>query len=172
MSNRAKLSKALRRYFSKTLCTRLKKEALKYGADLEMEPIDILHQYHYWHGGEKVCIHYKGYRFSVCANGDIYAELYDRNGEYLTHVKDKNNSGGFYEEMADFISSDRRLHRLIKEERLLFGNNNWWECFLYLPDGYFVDMMWVLDAYSIKEAVLEVLENIDKIIAYYGGDYG
>lgn len=44
--------------------------------------------------------------------------------------------------------------------------NNWWECFLYLPDGRFIDMMMALESDWISEAILEVADSMDEILEY------
>jgi len=46
--------------------------------------------------------------------------------------------------------------------------NNWWECFLYLPDGSFVDMMMDLEYDRIDEAIIAVADSLDEIIEHYG----
>ena len=91
--------------------------------------IDNDHQSHYWYGGECARIKHNGYTAIIEANGDIYAE-YAPNGEYVTHVKDKNNSGYFYNEMNYYLKNDKGLHKAIENGDLIIDGNNWWECFI------------------------------------------
>lgn len=147
---------------------RLEENVAERGARLEMEFTDIRHQMHYWHGGWMGSIYYKGHEFSIRAVGDMFVTLYDEADDIIAYVKDKGNAGRFYDEMNVQIHSDRHLKKLMSQGRLEFDNNNWWECFLYLPDNTFVDMMWALDAYTISEAIEEVLDGMDEMLSYYG----
>ena len=143
----------------------LKAQALSHGAELSVDDfIDVNHLYHYWYGGDVAEIKYKGYTFTVSAIGDVIASLTDENGEEIARVKDKGNNGVFYDEMRSIIDSDEQLTLFIAQERILFDYNNWWECFVTLPSGKFVDLMWALDGYGFDEAVKEVLEGMDQII--------
>lgn len=151
---------------------RLEEKVAERGARLEMEFTDIRHQMHYWHGGWMASIYYKGHEFSIRAVGDMFVTLYDESDDIIAYVKDKGNAGRFYDEMNVHIRSDRHLKKLMSQGRLEFDNNNWWECFLYLPDNTFVDLMWALDAYTISEAIEEVLEGMEEILANYGKPEG
>lgn len=51
-----------------------------------------------------------------------------------------------------------------KRYRLDMEHNNWWECFVYTPDGEFHDMMWALDSDHIFEGVEVVLSAMDSVI--------
>ncbi len=147
---------------------RLEQKVAERGARLEMEFTDIRHQMHYWHGAWMASIYYKGHEFSIRAVGDMFVTLYDESDDIIAYVKDKGNAGRFYDEMNVYIRSDRHLKKLMTQGRLEFDNNNWWECFLYLPDNTFVDMMCALDAYTISDSVEEVLDGIDEMLSYYG----
>lgn len=143
----------------------LKKEAESYGAELSVDYfIDVKHLIHYWYGGDVAEIKYKGYTLAICANGDVVADLSDANGDEITRVKDKGNNGVFYDEMRAYISGDAQLRKLISEERLMFDYNNWWECFVTTPSGQDIDAMWDMDAYTMDEAIKEVLEEMDQVI--------
>lgn len=143
----------------------LKAQALSHGAELSVDDfIDVNHLYHYWYGGDVAEIQYKGYTFTVSAIGDVIASLTDENGEEIARVKDKGNNGVFYKEMCSFIDSDEQLTLFIGQERILIDYNNWWECFVTLPSGKFVDLMWALEGYKIDEAVEEVLDEMDQVI--------
>lgn len=143
----------------------LKAQALSHGAELTVDYfIDINHLYHYWYGGDVAKIKYKDYTFTISANGDVFASLIDENGEEIARVKDKGNHGVFYDRMRSIINNDEQLTALIAQDRILFDFNNWWECFITLPNGEFVDIMWDLDGYRIDEAIIEVLESMDQVI--------
>ena len=127
--------------------------------------IDQDHRSHYWYGGECAKIEYNGYTATIEAIGDVYAE-YAPNGEYKYRVKDKNNAGWFYNEMCNDIKSDKELYEAIEIGDLVFDYNNWWECFIYDKDGNFHDLMWVLDADYLDEAIEEAKAGLDEMIKY------
>lgn len=127
--------------------------------------IDKEHQSHYWYGGECATIMYKGYVAKISAIGDVYAE-YAPGGEYVTHIKDKNNGGVFYSEFNSYIKNDEELDHLIKSGDLIFDYNNWWECFIVDKNGETHDLMWCLDATFLSDAIEEVKESLDEMIAY------
>lgn len=127
--------------------------------------IDNDHQSHYWYGGECARIEHNGYVAIIEANGDIYAE-YAPNGEYKTHIKDKNNAGEFYNEMHYYFKNDDELYAAIDNGDLTFDYNNWWECFIIDPQGNWHDLMWDLDASCLDEAIEEVKSGLDEMIKY------
>lgn len=127
--------------------------------------IDDKHLSHFWYGGQCAKIEHKGYIASIEAIGDVYAE-YAPNGEYKTHIKDKNNAGVFYHEMCSYIRDDAELYKAIENEDLVFDHNNWWECFIIDPQGNFHDLMWNLDADFLGEAIEEVKAGLDEMIKY------
>lgn len=63
-----------------------------------------------WYGG-KLAVIKVSETLSVELNvyGDVYAELSDQEGEFLAYVKDKGNTGRFYDEMHQFIQSDQEF---------------------------------------------------------------
>ena len=128
--------------------------------------IDNDHQFSAWYGGQCAVIKYKGYTASLEAVGDIDWD-YTKDGESLASFKDKYNSGRFYDEMAQFIKNDAELALAVAKDELVFFNNNWWECFIYDPEGGFHDLMWDLDACLLMDAISEVKDNFDYIIATY-----
>lgn len=144
----------------------LSRYAKDHGATLEIDIIDTQHLSSLWYGGDVAEIKYKGYTFMVAALGDIVAELLDGNGDQLAYVKDKYNSGRFYDDMGYYVRNDKMLKRLT-ENRLYFFDNNWWECYVILPTGEYVDLMWWLDADAVDDAVREVIESMDDIIDQY-----
>ena len=127
--------------------------------------IDNDRQSHYWYGGECARIKHNGYTAIIEANGDIYAE-YAPNGEYVTCVKDKSNSGSFYNEMNYYLKNDKDLYKANENGDLIIDDNNWWECFIVDRQGNFYDLMWALDADTITEAIEEVKAGFDEMIKY------
>lgn len=136
-------------------------------ADLEIDIIDTRHLSSLWYGGDVATILYRNYTFVIAAIGDVRTSLLDDNDEELVYVRDKGNNARFYDEMHYYIRNDRQLTNLIRKGRLVFSNNNWWECYLELPTGEYVDLMWCLDADTIDDAVKEVTESMDDIIKQY-----
>lgn len=129
------------------------------------DSIDNEHRSHYWYGGQCATIEHKGYIASIEAIGDIYVE-YAPNGEYKYHVKDKANAGWLYGELRNDIKNDKELYDAIDNGDLIVDNNNWWECFIYDPQGNFHDLMWALDADYLDDAIREVKFSLDKMIKY------
>ena len=127
--------------------------------------IDDNHLCHLWYGGECARIKHKRYTALIEAIGDVYA-VYAPNGEYKTHIKDKNNAAIFYSEMKQYIKDDKELLAAIEKGDLILEHNNWWECFIIDPQGNFHDLMWDLDATTLDEAIEEVKENLSKMIKY------
>ena len=125
--------------------------------------IDNDHRSHYWYGGQCATIEHNGYTASIEAIGDVYIE-YAPNGQYESHVKDKNNAGWFYNEMCNIIKSDKELYEAVEKGDLIINNNNWWECFIIDPQGNFHDLMWALDSDYLDDAIKEVEENLEDII--------
>ena len=151
----------------KLLMKQLMNHVKRKGGVLEvLEFIDIEHQNNLWYGGNVAEIKYKGYRLAIAAVGDVKVEVADENDNYVGYVKDKNNAGIFYKEFRNFIRDDKHLVKLIADNHIIFENNNWWECFMYLPDGTFVDMMMALESDLLSEAILEVADSMDEIIEY------
>lgn len=151
----------------KLLVKQLMNHVKRKGGVLEvLEFIDIEHQNNLWYGGNVAEIKYKGYRLVIAAVGDVKVEVADENDNYVGYVKDKNNAGIFYKEFRHFIRDDKHLVKLIADNHIIFENNNWWECFMYLPDGTFVDMMMALESDLLSEAILEVADSMDEILEY------
>lgn len=113
-----------------------------------------------------VSIKVRGCVFAIHACGDIYATLYDKSdGTELLYVKDKSNSGRFGVDVLPYLKTDHALYAAMgdthKRYRLDMEHNNWWECFVYTPEGEFHDMMWALDSDHIFEGVEVVLSAMD-----------
>ena len=129
------------------------------------ERVDNEHLSHYWYGGCCATIEYNGYTACIEANGDIYADYYE-NGEFVKRYKDKANTGQFYNEFCCDIKNDTELYEAIREDRLRFDYNNWWECFIIDPQGNFHDLMWVLDSDYLDDAIEEAKEGLEEMIKY------
>ena len=122
-----------------------------------------------WYGGLVVSIKVRGCVFAIHACGDIYATLYDKSdGTELLYVKDKSNSGRFGVDVLPYLKTDHALYAAMgdthKRYRLDMEHNNWWECFVYTPEGKFHDMMWALDSDHIFEGVEVVLSAMDSVM--------
>lgn len=139
--------------------------------EIKINMIDRCHQHSYWYGGEAAVIKYKGYIFCIDASGDIRCSLLDENNNELVYVKDKCNTGRFYDEMRHYIKNDSELKELELNGRLVMENNNWWECSMITSDGIWHDLMWCLDSDFIMEAVNEVLDAIDEVISDFKNGY-
>ena len=122
-----------------------------------------------WFGGEVVKIHYRGWCFSLWANGDVYADLYELPDMWHHfYVKDKRNAGNLAGELIRYIKSDRALYAAMQGKhpryRLETDHNNWWEAFAISPKGEFIDLMWCLDSDKILPAIAEIVGGMDEII--------
>ena len=127
--------------------------------------IDDDHLSHYWYGGHCAKIKHKGYTAHIEALGDVCVE-YAPHGKYLTHLKDKSNSGMFYHEIGYYLHNDKDLYAALKNGDLRIDNNNWWECFITDKDGNEYDLMWCLDSDYLTDAIEEVKEQLDDMIKY------
>lgn len=122
-----------------------------------------------WFGGEVACISYCGWRFQLCAQGDVYADLFDLKADrLLAHIKDKNNAGQLGEVLLPYLKSDKALYAAMKgvhtQYRLCVENNNWWEAFVTDPNGVFHDLMWCLNADNLLDGIVEIVESMDAVI--------
>lgn len=83
--------------------------------------------------------------------------------QQLTH-----NSGRFGVDVLPYLKTDHALYAAMgdthKRYRLDMEHNNWWECFVYTPEGEFHDMMWALDSDHIFEGVEVVLSAMDSVM--------
>lgn len=125
--------------------------------------IDKEHQSHYWYGGECATIKYKGYTAEICALGDVCVD-YEPNGIYKTHVKDKCNSGSFYDILRSYIPNDKELYRMIYNYEMEFKYGNWWECLIVDKDGNYHEVDWILESDYLCDAIEEVKAALDELI--------
>lgn len=105
-------------------------------------------------------------------HGDVYAELSDKDGQFLTYIKDKGNTGRFNEEMSPYIQNDQELLEALDDGRLKLDNNNWVEydgVYKAKDDttGVFIDLGLVVDNIlddDILTAINEALDRINDIV--------
>lgn len=144
----------------KTLKEKADGENLK--LTVKTEKIHPLLYHSMWYGGELARIEYRNYTFILNAIGDVYTHLanvskdnnvfYDRDD-----VKDKYNTGQFFDVMSEYVNSDNELNNLfygkyielktdditmpecnvygLNVYELIVENNNWWEITIINPDG-------------------------------------
>ena len=154
------------------LCWQIRKQIGKIHQPIKVEfhqPICRKQYSSLWYGGLVVSIKVRGCVFAIHACGDIYATLYDKSdGTELLYVKDKSNSGRFGVDVLPYLKTDHALYAAMgdthKRYRLDMEHNNWWECFVYTPEGEFHDMMWALDSDHVFEGVEVVLSAMDSVI--------
>jgi len=134
-----------------------KQEYKKLGMTLETDVSDFIDEDHLdclWYGGPFAIIKYNNLTIEVSAIGDvrIWGKL---DGEDF-YVKDKTNSGRFYDEAGQYLKdsdfskvfSDEYLSEdeLENKDNVLFiDNNNWIEPLLYDSNGNFYDLSEVMD---------------------------
>ena len=104
--------------------------------------------------------------------GDVCATLFDRSGEQIAYVKDKNNDGAFSEYMRGYIRDDKQLKELLNAGDLVLDNNNWIEYDgIYYPHGrdvpgIAVDLGMITDNIvddDVLNAIDDVLSSLDEI---------
>lgn len=126
-----------------------------------------------WYGGLVCKIYYKDIIFNIVANGDVVGDIY-KDGEEITHFKDKSNNGVFYNVIDSYlpeVKTDNQLYELlnsdltteeIKEKELtavVLTNNNWWEAFVErIVDGK--------ENEFIDSFTLDISDNLDECIDY------
>lgn len=153
-----------------------KKESGADNSDVKVEFVNSLYNDKkdvLWYGGFVCRIIYKDLAFNIIANGDVRGYIY-KDGEELTHFKDKSNNGVFYDVVSSYlpeIQNDDMLRSVlnsdlsseeIKEKKLtaiVLDNNNWWEAIVErIVDGSADEF---IDSFTI-----DVSDNIDECIDY------
>lgn len=103
-------------------------------------------------------------------HGDVYAELSDKNGEFLAYVKDKGNAGRFNDEMSPYIQNDQELLEALDDGRLKLDYNNWVEYDgAYYKDkgntvGEFIDLGLIVDNVLDDDILTAINEALDRLI--------
>ena len=130
-----------------------------------------------WYGGEILTLKKDGYTCHIYALGNVIGSIYkiDAKGNIiseLAYVKDKINLGNFGDELRNYIRNDDELQKAVqgfkrKNEKhgykIELSNNNWWEVFVTSPDGVYHDLMWNLESDTIKDALTEVLDQLNEL---------
>lgn len=135
------------------------------------------HSYSYWHGENIVNIVSKYGVFDISAIGDVRCTLYAKKdftdkdgikykkGEFISSVKDKNNTGKFFDEFDSYIRDDDHLLKLLcnEDENLTLDveNNNWLVLTFTDNDGN----MEIIDNYD-SLSVEDAIKDIKKIVHY------
>jgi len=79
-----------------------------------------------WYGGKMVEIDTPKYVFSVEALGEVRVDI---DGETFV---DKNETGRVGDELRSVgIDTDEKLNKAVDKGRIYFGNNNWYELFVF-----------------------------------------
>lgn len=129
-----------------------------------MQFIDKDHRDVLWYGGVIAVVAYKGYAFSLEANGEINATLQDLNGDVICESQDKTASGGFYADMQKHIANDDELRELMAAGLLSLQNNNWLEIFVQQPNGNWMTQTWLSNDDDIVAGIVEMLETMEEIL--------
>ena len=124
----------------------------------------------HWFGGIVAEMFCGDRKYCLIANGDIIVNLYDKQtNEHIVYVKDKSNSGRFYDEMSRYIENDSHLYSIIEDKdpkyRLDFVDNNWFEFVADDQDsiyygGHVMDFSNIFDA--IASAIELIKEELDE----------
>lgn len=154
-------------------CKKLFRKAIERGLTLHFEPNYFDHKRLncIWYGGTIATIKVSdSLSVEIDAYGDVRATLFDSKDNELAYVKDKNNSGIFYDEMSCYIRDDGHLKRLLESGRLVLDNNNWIEYDGIVNKGgersQFVDLGMIVDNIvddDILTAIEQILDNINDI---------
>lgn len=155
----------------KRKCDALFNKAKSVGVELSFHPesFDPDRLNCLWYGGELAVIRVsKTLSVELNVYGDVYAELSDKEGELLAYVKDKGNTGRFYDEMSQFISNDRELLEALDDGRLKLDHNNWFEydgVYKNKGDkvGEFIDLGLIVDNILDDDILIAINEALDRI---------
>ena len=150
----------------KARLAKIKSQEKRFGCKIEIKDlIDKDHLNCVWYGGDVGAIKYKGCTFVIRAAGDI--RLHGRIKGETIDIVDKSNSGRVYDELGSRLT-DKEFEKLLNSEDedncLIYGNNNWFEVDMILPDGQYVDLSFgdnVLD-----DNILEAFEDVDEYFPY------
>ena len=162
-----------RRYKKK--CRKLFEKAKALGVELDFSPkqFDPNKLNCLWHGGWYAYIKIREeLDIEIGVIGDVCATLFDRNGEQIAYVKDRNNDGAFSEYMRGYIRDDKHLKELLNAGDLVLENNNWIEYGgIYYHNGrdnpgIAVDLGMITDNIvddDVLNAIDDVLSSLDEI---------
>lgn len=156
-------------------CRALFKKAREIGVELRFYPEYFNHKRLncLWYGGELATIKVsEKLTVELDIYGDVYACLFDRNGDVLVRVKDKNNMGVFGDEMLPYLKTDKQLRKAIDSGKLEFDYNNWIEYDGVIRKntaderGTFIDLGVICDNIlddNILTAIEQALDSIKEI---------
>ena len=159
----------------KNKCLKLFDKAKTLGVELDFSPkqFDPKKLNCLWHGGWYAYIKLsEELDIEIGVMGDVCATLFDRSGEQIAYVKDKNNDGAFSEYMRGYIRDDKYLKELLEAGDLVLENNNWIEYDgIYYPygrdiPGIAVDLGIITDNIvddDVLNAIDDVLSSLDEI---------
>lgn len=154
----------------KNKCCKLFEKAKALGVELDFSPrqFDPKKLNCLWHGGWYAYIKIReDLDIEIGAMGDVCATLFDRNGEQIAYVKDRNNDGAFSEYMRGHIRDDKHLKELLNAGELVLENNNWIEYGgIYYPHGRDVPGI-AVDLGMITDNIVDddVLNAIDDVLS-------
>ena len=125
-----------------------------------------------WYGGQIATISFDDTVFSVVANGDVRATLLSKeDGGEKVYVKDKHNSGRFFDEMKNLIENDGRLYAIMNDEdqeySLELSDSNWIEVFLDKIDGKETNESYIADSCNVYDAITEAITQLDEKYEWY-----
>lgn len=161
----------------KKRCDVLFRKAKSLNLELLFKPenFDPQHLNCLWHGGNIAEVKVtEDLSIDISAYGDVYADLYDRKGSHIAHVKDKINNAVFADVMRPYLKNDADLKRAIKRGRLKVDYNNWIEYGGLIRDKTnpsqrtFIDLGIICDNLlddNILTAIGEVLNSYQNIVS-------
>lgn len=154
-------------------CDALFNKAKSIGVELSFHPesFDMNRLNCLWYGGDLAVIKVsETLSVTLDIRGDVYAELSDKDGEFLAYVKDKANGGRFYDEMHQFIQNDQELLEALDDGRLKLDYNNWveYDGIAYKEKGdtlgEFIDLGLIVDNILDDDILTAINEALDRII--------
>lgn len=138
-----------------------------------------------WYGGLVCRVIYKDFIFNIVANGDVRGSIY-KNGEELTHFKDKSNNGVFYDVVSSYlpeIQNDENLYSILNSDMsseeikaknltaIVLDNNNWWEVVVNRvvdgSEGEFIDSFTIDISDSIDECIDYIINEKDNLYTHF-----
>lgn len=156
----------------KRKCDALFNKAKSVGVELSFHPesFDMNRLNCLWYGGDLAVIKVsETLSVTLDVRGDVYAELSDKEGRFLAYVKDKGNTGRFYDEMHQFIQNDQELLEALDDGRLKLDYNNWVEyngvAYKNSDDkvGKFIDLGLIVDNILDDDILTAINEALDRI---------
>ncbi|MEE1505082.1 MAG: hypothetical protein UGF89_12670 [Acutalibacteraceae bacterium] len=131
--------------------------------------IDEEHKRCIWYGGVVATVEYKDHVFWLEAHGDVSITSYseENSDEVEFYYSNKNNTGAYHnDEALAYFVNDARFDELSQAERLVWGNNNWFEILIEAPDGVKSDfgLDGVCDSDFLDECIEEMILTMDDML--------